>query len=57
LVVVGHIHYSYSRGMINDTVFCNASILNEEYKMIQKPIILELVEGKIKITPQPNIIL
>jgi hypothetical protein len=43
--------------MINDTVFCNASILNEEYKMIQKPIILELVEGKIKITPQPNIIL
>lgn len=41
LVVAGHIHPGYGRYNIGDTVFVNASIVNEKYQPVNSPIIIE----------------
>jgi len=38
----GHIHGGHGQTKINDTLFINASICNEEYMTINKPIVVEL---------------
>jgi Icc-related predicted phosphoesterase len=42
LVVAGHIHSGYGRYMIGDTIFVNASVVNEKYEMVNEPIVVEL---------------
>lgn len=38
LHVFGHIHEGYGKQEINGTIFVNASIMNEKYKPVNKPI-------------------
>lgn len=47
--ICGHIHSGNGAIETNDTVFINASICTEQYKPIQKPIIVDLteVDGKL----------
>jgi len=40
--IFGHIHGSYGIKKIDDTTFINCSVLNEEYKLINKPIIITI---------------
>lgn len=40
--IFGHIHNDYGRYKTKNTMFINASICNEQYKAINKPIILEI---------------
>ena len=42
LHVCGHIHHSYGVAQFNGTTFVNASICDEQYKPINKPIEIEL---------------
>ena len=42
--VFGHIHHAYGGAQINDTLFVNASICDERYRPINKPIVVELKE-------------
>jgi predicted phosphohydrolase len=42
LVVCGHIHYGYGEYMIGNTKVVNASICNEKYKPMNKPVVVEL---------------
>lgn len=42
LVVAGHIHSGYGRYMIGDTIFINASLVNEQYVPVNTPQIVEL---------------
>lgn len=42
LVVAGHIHSGYGRYMIGDTIFVNASHVNEQYKPTNPPVVIEL---------------
>lgn len=42
LVVTGHIHSGYGKYQHNETVIVNASIVNEQYKMVNEPIIVEI---------------
>jgi Icc-related predicted phosphoesterase len=49
LSVFGHIHNGYGTTLNGDTLYVNASVCNEQYNPINKPIIVELKEinGKI----------
>jgi Icc-related predicted phosphoesterase len=42
--VFGHIHHSRGLKDVKDSLFINASICNERYQPINKPIVIELVE-------------
>lgn len=42
LHVFGHIHESYGTTIRNDTIFVNASLLDERYQGVHKPIEIEL---------------
>lgn len=44
----GHIHDDYGTKSYNDTLFINASTCNESYRPVNKPIVVEIEEGKIK---------
>lgn len=44
LHVFGHIHDSYGEKYTEDTLFINASICNERYQPINKPIVVEVSE-------------
>lgn len=44
----GHIHNDYGTKSYNDTLFINASTCNESYRPVNKPIVVEIEEGKIK---------
>jgi len=46
----GHLHSSHGTKMVNETLFINASNLNEDYQVAYKPIIVEINEfGKIMV--------
>lgn len=49
LNVFGHIHDAYGAAQIKDTLFVNASICDERYNPINKPMIVDLkeIDGKI----------
>lgn len=49
LHVFGHVHDSYGGAVIRDQLYVNASICNEQYAPVNKPIIIDLteVDGKI----------
>ena len=40
--IFGHIHYSYGTIIKNNIQFINASTCNEQYQVIQKPILIEI---------------
>jgi Icc-related predicted phosphoesterase len=40
--VFGHIHNGYGQQQIGDTLFVNASQVNEAYKVVNKPIVIDL---------------
>jgi Icc-related predicted phosphoesterase len=42
LVVAGHIHSGYGRYNIGDTIFINASYVDEKYKPANQPIVIEI---------------
>lgn len=42
LHVFGHIHGSYGQKKIGNTLFVNASVMDEEYSVVNKPIIVEV---------------
>lgn len=42
LAVAGHIHSGYGRYNIDDTIFVNASLVDERYKPVNKLIVVEL---------------
>jgi predicted phosphohydrolase len=41
----GHIHGAYGAAYISETVFVNASICNERYEPINKPLVFDLIES------------
>ena len=41
LFIQGHIHEGYGDYKLNDTLYVNASVLNENYNMTNKPIIVQ----------------
>jgi predicted phosphohydrolase len=45
LHVFGHIHGAYGAAYINETAFVNASICNERYEPINKPLVFDLIES------------
>lgn len=49
LSVFGHIHEGYGIKMINNTTFINASVLDENYMCVNNPILVELIDNKIRI--------
>lgn len=48
LNVMGHIHEGYEIKVIDDVTFINASVLDENYVCVNKPILIELVDGIVK---------
>lgn len=40
--VFGHIHYSYGQKKIKGTTFINASVMNEEYNLVNEPVVIEI---------------
>lgn len=42
LVIAGHIHSGYGRYEIGDTIFVNASVVNERRQMVNEPIVIDL---------------
>ncbi|MHA2067516.1 MAG: metallophosphoesterase family protein, partial [Candidatus Thorarchaeota archaeon] len=42
LVVCGHIHGGYGLGLIGNTLVVNASICNEKYQPVNRPVVLEI---------------
>lgn len=48
LVVAGHIHSGYGRYMIGETIFVNASHVNEKYQPVNEPVIVEIPDKEIK---------
>lgn len=38
----GHIHGAYGMEKVNDTIFVNASLVNEKYEMVNKPFLVDL---------------
>ena len=52
LHVFGHIHEGYGTYRMGDTVFINACILNVHYQPVNKPIIVELINGIVHATTQ-----
>jgi calcineurin-like phosphoesterase family protein len=44
LHIFGHIHESYGPAFINDIAFVNASICDERYAPINKPLVFDLIE-------------
>jgi len=49
LHVMGHIHEKYGVEVIQNTTFINASSLNDKYICVNKPILVEIIDGKIDI--------
>ncbi len=49
LSVFGHIHEGYGIKIINNTTFINASVLDENYMCVNNPILVELIDKKIRI--------
>jgi len=47
--LMGHIHDGYGVKIINGVVFINASNLDESYNCVNKPILIELINGKVNI--------
>jgi Icc-related predicted phosphoesterase len=39
--VFGHIHEAYGMKMVGETTFINASVLDEQYRFVNKPIVLD----------------
>lgn len=42
LVTTGHVHSGYSKHYFGDTIIANVSVLNDDYKMVNKPMVFEL---------------
>lgn len=40
--IFGHIHGSYGQRMLGGTTYINASVVNEAYKVVNKPIVVEI---------------
>ena len=40
--ICGHIHEGYGRETCGETEFINASVLNEKYELVNKPVIIDL---------------
>lgn len=40
--VGGHIHEGYGTAKINNTIFVNASVLDEGYRLVNKPVVLDI---------------
>lgn len=40
--VFGHIHEAYGRVQKPDTLFINASVLNEKYELVNRPVVFEI---------------
>lgn len=49
LHVMGHVHSGYGFKVIENTTFINASNLNDDYMCVNKPFLVELTNGIIKI--------
>jgi Icc-related predicted phosphoesterase len=49
LSVFGHIHEGYGIKVIKNTTFINASVLDENYMCVNNPILVELIDKKIRI--------
>lgn len=49
LHVCGHIHHAYGVSLVGNTIYVNASICNERYYPVNKPIVIDLkeVDGEI----------
>jgi len=45
----GHIHGSYGIKVIEGTTFINASNLDESYMCVNKPVLVEIIDGKVTI--------
>ena len=45
--VFGHIHESYGQVKRNGTHFINASLLNESYELVNKPILFDVISNQI----------
>jgi Icc-related predicted phosphoesterase len=46
LFIQGHIHEGYGYHQIDEKLFINASVLNLQYKMVNKPVVLNIDEEK-----------
>lgn len=42
LHVCGHVHYGYGHQYLRDTLYVNASICNEEYSPLNKPLVVDI---------------
>jgi Icc-related predicted phosphoesterase len=40
--IFGHIHYSCGKVHRNETTFVNASVMNEDYEVVNKPVVVEI---------------
>lgn len=49
LHVFGHIHYSYGHSYTKDTLFVNASLVNEDYQMVGNAILVDISSGTAKV--------
>lgn len=46
---MGHIHEGYGVKVIENTTFINASVLDGDYMLVNEPILVELIDGKVRI--------
>jgi len=46
---MGHIHEGYGVKVIENTTFINASVLDGDYMAVNEPILVELIDGKVKV--------
>jgi Icc-related predicted phosphoesterase len=52
LVVAGHIHSGYGQYMIGETIFVNASHVNEQYVPVNTPIVVDLPDRNLVMEDQ-----
>ncbi|KKL27239.1 hypothetical protein LCGC14_2387140 [marine sediment metagenome] len=48
LNIFGHIHEGYGVYRLNDTLFVNCSLMNENYELVNKPVVIELEAPKLR---------
>lgn len=49
LHICGHIHNSYGFKNVDETLFVNASLVDEEYKLVNNPIVVDISKNTAKI--------
>lgn len=50
----GHIHYSHDAAKLRDTVFVNAAICTDRYDAWQKPVVVDLIDGRAEIVVEAD---